>query len=474
MKLWMKQTLLALTIMLLSVSLCLYYFVHQETSRLLEHAIVSGREDAAVFCEHLGTLERTGGISYDADPVTRRALIQFTFSTYAHLLQSSEQSYSLVVDGEYLYNISAHQPMMLLPMDANALTAHVLVDADGVPLLISAQNQTLLQTPVTVYVIQDVSETFAHIETLTRTAQLALAACLVISAVLLAVMLRRSLKPLRRLTQVSEQIAGGQYALRSNAQTPDEVGDLSRSFDHMAGTIEQKILDLEDTAHRRELLLGALTHEMKTPMTAIIGFSDSLLTMPLTEEGRMQAAHEIHEAALRTERLSQKMMQLIAMNDCPVLVRRTLSAHTLLETVQTITQAHLAERQLTLSQQVKTETISGDSDLLITLLTNLIDNAAKASQPGKHIEVIADETADAYTLAVADEGSGIPADKIALVTEPFYRVDKARSRKQGGAGLGLSLCQMIAQAHGGTLHIESTVGVGTRITVTLPKEGHHE
>ena len=474
MKLWMKQTLLALTIMLLSVSLCLYYFVHQETSRLLAHAIVSGREDAAVFCEHLGTLERTGGISYDADPVTRRALIQFTFSTYAHLLQSSEQSYSLVVDGEYLYNISAHQPMTLLPMDSNALTAHVLVEADGVPLLISAQNQTLLQTPVTVYVIQDVSETFAHIATLTRTAQLALAACLVISAILLAVMLRRSLKPLRKLTQVSEQIAGGQYALRSNVQTADEVGDLSRSFDHMAGTIEQKILDLEDTAQRRELLLGALTHEMKTPMTAIIGFSDSLLTMPLTEEGRMQAAHEIHEAALRTERLSQKMMQLIAMNDCPVLVRRMLSAQTLLETVQTITQAHLAERQLTLGLQMNTETISGDSDLLISLLTNLIDNAAKASQPGQCIEVSADETVDAYTLAVADEGSGIPADKIALVTEPFYRVDKARSRKQGGAGLGLSLCQMIAQAHGGTLHIESTVGVGTRITVTLPKEGHHE
>lgn len=474
MKLWMKQTLLALTIMLLSVSLCLYYFVHQETCRLLDHAITNGKENAAVFCEHLGTLERTGGISYDADPVTRRALIQFTFSTYAHLLQSSEQSYSLVVDGEYLFNISAHQPMTLLPMDANALTAHVLVEADGVPLLISAQNQTLLQTPVTVYVIQDISETFAHIETLTRTAQLALAACLVISAILLAVMLRRSLKPLRRLTRVSEQIAGGQYALRSNVQTADEVGDLSRSFDHMAGTIEQKILDLEDTAQRRELLLGALTHEMKTPMTAIIGFSDSLLTMPLTEEGRMQAAHEIHEAALRTERLSQKMMQLIAMNDCPVLVQRTLSTQTLLETVQTIMQAHLAEKQLALDLHTNTEAISGDSDLLITLLTNLIDNAAKASQPGQRIVVIADETAGAYTLTVADEGSGIPADKIALVTEPFYRVDKARSRKQGGAGLGLSLCQMIVQAHGGTLHIESTVGVGTRITVTLPKEGHHE
>ena len=84
------------------------------------------------------------------------------------------------------------------------------------------------------------------------------------------------------------------------------------------------------------------------------------------------------------------------------------------------------------------------------------------------------ESDTAYQLSVSDHGSGIPADKIALVTEPFYRVDKARSRKMGGAGLGLSLCQMIAQAHGGSLQIESTVGCGTTITMAWPKEEHHE
>lgn len=470
MRLWIKQTLVALAVMLLTVSLCLYYFVGQETNRLLDRLAAEGEKDAAVFCEHLSTLERTGSISGDADSVTRSAMIQFTFATYAHLLQSGEQFYSLAAGGEYLYNISAYQPLTLLPMDENALTAHVLVEADGVPLLISAQNVTLLQTPVTVYVMSSAQETFAHIETLTHTAQLALGACLLLSAMLLAVMMRRSLSPLRKLTRVSEQIAGGQYALRSDVRATDEVGDLSRSFDHMAETVEQKILDLQDLARRRELLLGALTHEMKTPMTAIIGFSDSLLTMPLTEEGRMQAAYEIHEAALRTERLSQKMMQLIAMNDCPVLVRRALRTDALLATVHSAVSAHLEEKQLTLLTLAHTDTLVGDGDLLISLLTNLIDNAAKASQPGKTIRVTAEETEMAYRLDVADEGSGIPADKIALVTEPFYRVDKARSRKQGGAGLGLSLCRMIAQSHGGRLDIQSTEGQGTTIAMVWPKE----
>jgi len=465
-KLWIKQTLVALSVMLLTVSLCLYYFVGQETTRLINRAIADGAKDVAVFCEHLSTMERTGSLSEQDDSVTRRALIQFTFATYAHLLQSGGQSYSLAAEGEYLYNISALQPLTMLPMDENTLTAYVLTESDGVPLLVSGQRITLLNTPVAVYGIRDVRETFAHIDTLTRTAQLALAACLVISAALLGVMLRRSLQPLRKLTRVSEEIAGGRYALRSDVRATDEVGDLSRSFDHMAETVEQKILDLEDVARRRELLLGALTHEMKTPMTAIIGFSDSLLTMPLTEEGRMQAAYEIHEAALRTERLSQKMMQLIAMKDCPVLVRRPMKTDALFAAAQSAVSARLEERQVTLTLNARTDRIVGDGDLLISLLTNLIDNAAKASQPGKTIRVTADKAADSYRLAVADEGSGIPADKIALVTEPFYRVDKARSRKQGGAGLGLSLCQLIATAHGGELNISSEIGKGTTITMT--------
>lgn len=143
----------------------------------------------------------------------------------------------------------------------------------------------------------------------------------------------KTLKPLRKLTRVSKKIAGGEYNLRSQIKTGDEVGELSRSFDHMAAIVEQKISDLEETARRREILLGALTHEMKTPMTAIIGFSGSLLSIPLTEEGRLEAAHEIHEAAKRTERLSQKMMQLISMQENPVVLNKTMDTQELLDKV---------------------------------------------------------------------------------------------------------------------------------------------
>lgn len=306
-------------------------------------------------------------------------------------------------------------------------------------------------------------------------AQLSLIGCLLLCGVLLPLILQKTLKPLRKLTRVSKKIAGGEYNLRSQIKTGDEVGELSRSFDHMAAIVEQKISDLEETARRREILLGALTHEMKTPMTAIIGFSGSLLSIPLTEEGRLEAAHEIHEAAKRTERLSQKMMQLISMQENPVVLNKTMDTQELLDKVCVAMESAAKEKDIAIEVEAQADTLTGDADLLFSLFTNLTDNAIKASPEHTVIRLTASREEDQQSLSVIDQGSGIPADKIALVTEPFYRVDKARSRKLGGTGLGLSLCQMIAQAHDGRLEIQSEIGKGTAISMIWPlEEKHHE
>lgn len=467
MKLWIKQTLITLTVILLSVSLCLYWFVARETDSLIQQAVQNGERDTAVFCDHLSTLERTSAASYGTDAITQQSLIQYTFSIYAHLLQTSDCYWSLVMDGRYFYNTTVNDPLTVLPVTKDTIITSRMIEKDGVHLLISAQNITVLQTPVTIYRSANIDETYHHIDELTHMTQLSLLGCLLLCGILLPLILRKTLHPLRKLSTVSEKIAGGEYALRSGIQTQDEVGELSRSFDHMAETVEQKILDLEDTARRRELLLGALTHEMKTPMTAIIGFSESLLTLPLTEEGRMSAAHEIHQAALRTERLSQKMMQLISMQENPVVLLRPIDPEELLDKVRMSMAPAAEEKHITIEIENRASLLTGDSDLLFCLLTNLVDNAIKASPENSAIRIIADSVNnESQTLSVYDQGSGIPADKIALVTEPFYRVDKARSRKLGGAGLGLSLCQMIAAAHGGTLSITSEMGKGTIISMT--------
>ena len=470
MKLWLKQTLITLMVILLSVSLCLYYFVAKETDGLIQQAFQNGESDLAVFCDHLSTLDRTSNSSYDADSIARESLIQYTFSTYAHLLQTGDCSWSLVMNGRYYYNTTAYDPLDVLPVGSDVITASRMIEKDGVHLLIYAQNVTVLQTQVTVYRSASIEETYRHIDDLTHMAQFSLLGCLLLCGILLPLIIKKTLQPLRKLARISEKIAGGEYTLRSDIPTADEVGELSRSFDYMAGTVEQKISDLEETARRREMLLGALTHEMKTPMTAIIGFSGSLLSMPLTEEGRLEAAHEIHEAAKRTERLSQKMMQLISMQENPVVLKKNMDARELLEKVCAAMEPAAKGKNIAFKVEVQVDTLTGDADLLFSLLTNLTDNAIKASPENSIIRLTALRDWDKQTLSVIDQGSGISADKIPLVTEPFYRVDKARSRKLGGAGLGLSLCQMIAQAHGGWLVIQSEVGKGTTISMIWPVE----
>ena len=192
--------------------------------------------------------------------------------------------------------------------------------------------------------------------------------------------------------------------------------------------------------------------------------------MPLTEEGRLEAAHEIHEAAKRTERLSQKMMQLISMQENPVVLNKTMDTQELLDKVCVAMEPAAKEKDIAIEVEAQADTLTGDTDLLFSLFTNLTDNAIKASPEHTVIRLTASREENQQLLSVIDQGSGIPADKIALVTEPFYRVDKARSRKLGGAGLGLSLCQMIAQAHGGRLEIQSEVGKGTTISMIWPGE----
>ena len=115
MKLWLKQTLITLAVILLSVSLCLYFFVAKEANGLIQQAIQNGERDTAVFCDHLSTLDRTSSMSYDTGGIARQSLIQYTFSTYAHLLQTGACSWSLVMDGRYFYNTAVNDPLTVLP-----------------------------------------------------------------------------------------------------------------------------------------------------------------------------------------------------------------------------------------------------------------------------------------------------------------------------------------------------------------------
>lgn len=470
MKLRTRQTLISMCIILLVMSAFLYTYVGRETNRLLDGARSAGAWQLSAFAEHVAAVEHAAAPDAVADRVTRQSLVQFTFSSYAHLMQGADRAFSLAAGGRYLYNLSRLDPMRRLPMGENAVSGSRMLREEGQLMLISGLRLRVLELPVTLYLTQDVSTVEEQIRGLTRTAQAALLGSLLVCALLLPLLIRRSLAPLEQLSAVADRIAGGGYALRSGIVTQDEVGALSRSFDRMADTVEEKIRSLEETNRGQQLLIGALTHELKTPMTAIIGFSDSLLTMPLDQERRSEALQQIHEAALRTERLSQKMMQLIALAHEDRLDKRPMQVETLLEKAAAATQERARQAGVRVEVKGTAGTLSGDADLLHSALVNLLDNAVKASAPGRAILLGVAREGRFLALTVTDQGRGIPGEEIPRLAQPFYRVDKARSRRQGGAGLGLALCRMIADAHGGQLRIQSELGKGTAVSLLLPRE----
>lgn len=282
---------------------------------------------------------------------------------------------------------------------------------------------------------------------------------------LVSVMTKKALAPLRELQQAAQDISGGMFCRRADVSARDETGEVAEAFNSMAERIERQVEELSSESERRRQMLGALTHEMKTPMTSIMGYADSLLHVNLSQEQKESALRHIHDECGRLGRVNSKLMSLIGMYDNDSISMEETSIEEIFESVAELEENNLKSRKMTLKHTCRMDKRFMDKDLMVSLLVNLVDNAAKASLEGAYIYMTAREN----TIAVRDNGCGIPKEEIPRVTEAFYMVDKARSRKAGGNGLGLALCSRIAKLHGADLRIESEPGEGTEVSIVFPE-----
>jgi signal transduction histidine kinase len=187
----------------------------------------------------------------------------------------------------------------------------------------------------------------------------------------------------------------------------------------------------------------------------------------MTEEQRARALEAIGQEGKRLDALSQKLMELFRLRGAGALAVREESIPLLFERVSESLEFRLRRDALTLSVCCDVEKFNLDAELFQVLLINLVDNAAKASQPGGEIELSARREPRGVVFEVSDHGCGIAEADLQRVLQPFYMADKARSRAQNGAGLGLTLAEAIARAHGARLAIESRLGEGTRIRIVF-------
>ena len=267
----------------------------------------------------------------------------------------------------------------------------------------------------------------------------------------------RALRPLEALRQAAASIQASDLSQRLNIKGNDELARLSITFNEM-------LARLEIAFERQRQFVADASHELRTPLTTILAASELGLADVAASEKTLRLFGRIEEATRRTVRLVQNLL-VLARSDSGVLQVNCndIPVERLFEAVAA--EAYLlypAGARLVL--QTHGESLRADEPLLFQLLLNLTDNALRHTPAEGTVTL----TATQEGLSVTDTGTGIPPEHLPYLTERFYRVDSSRTRKAGGTGLGLAICKSIAEAHGGTLEFQSTLGVGTQVILTLP------
>jgi len=257
-------------------------------------------------------------------------------------------------------------------------------------------------------------------------------------------------KPIHKLIHATKIITNGSYSQIVNIHTDDEVGILASNFNKMATAVEEKINELEKNAHEKQRFIDNFTHEIKTPLTSIIGYADFLLATKYNEEIFIKGMNHILNEGKQLEKLSIKMMDLVLLKKEDFDMKNENLEDLLFEIKQTVT-PKLESKNIDLNIYGNGQALV-ERDLIKTLIGNLIDNAIKASHENSKIDSKLYKDYDKRTvLEIKDEGIGIDKEDLEKVLEPFYMVDKSRTRKNNGAGLGLSICAEISEIHKATI-----------------------
>jgi signal transduction histidine kinase len=276
------------------------------------------------------------------------------------------------------------------------------------------------------------------------------------------ILARGMTSPLREMAAAASQMAKGDYDRRVTATSRDEVGELARAFNAMAG-------ELADADRMRRELVANVSHELRTPLGALQALLENLADgVEPPDPARLRVA------LARTERLGWLVEQLLDLSrfesGALELRREPFRVRGLLE--QAVRECALGDRPVRLKVCVDPGDLetTGDPERLHQVVANLLDNAVRHSPPEGRVWLTAHAaTPGRTTIVVADEGPGIPAAESERVFERFNRLDAARAASDGGTGLGLAIARWIVDAHGGAIRAEGREPSGCRMIVELPR-----
>lgn len=293
-----------------------------------------------------------------------------------------------------------------------------------------------------------------------------LVAIFVISGVLSYLLSKRITKPIAELSNTVQGMAKGDYSIRAEMNATGEVGILVENFNGMAEKLEENIEELEDTARKQEDFIASFAHELKTPLTSIVGYSDMIRSMELDEEEINEYSNYIFKQGKRLEKLSYTLMNLISVDKQKIEFAK-INVKNLFQDISIAMAPVLSEKNIKFILDIEDGYVEGNVDLLYSLFFNIIDNGRKAIDNEGIILVKGRKYENNYILQIKDNGCGMEKEEIKKITEAFYMIDKSRARKEGGAGIGMALCKKIVKLHNAKWSIKSQLGKGTVVSVSL-------
>ncbi|MBX0301423.1 HAMP domain-containing protein [Cryobacterium sp. 1639] len=307
-----------------------------------------------------------------------------------------------------------------------------------------------------------------HAEEAFRTASMVSLAVALVAAMAASVgvslfLSRRITRSLTPVTEAAGRVADGDYTARIPA-----VG-LGAEFDDLISAFNSMATDLGRIEATRTRMLGDLAHEMRTPITTIGAYLEAIADG--VQEADPATLTILGDQVTRLTRLSEDVAIVTTAEEGRLTMRRRCLpvAQVVADAVAQATAQYTAQNvtlMVTMAGGARDAAISGDSDRIGQVLTNLLDNAVRHTPSGREVNISAAVIGSKVVMAVSDEGDGIPAEHISHVFERFYRVDASRDRAHGGSGVGLAIARSITEAHGGSIRAESA-GVGRGATFTV-------
>jgi len=284
-----------------------------------------------------------------------------------------------------------------------------------------------------------------------------------IGSILILLASRYIVKPLQQLTRATRRMAKGDFSVSLHTKRNDEIGQLTNSFNIMA----QELGELEAI---RKQFVSDVSHEIQSPLTSIKGFTQALKHKDLDEASRLRLLNIIEEESDRLSRLSSNLLQLSTLEyEHLQLHPEKFSLDEQLRKTVIALEPQWSAQKVNVELELPPVHIIADEDRLSQIWSNLLSNSIKFTGPGGRVAITAAEEGGQIKVEISDNGVGVPEEEQRNMFKPFYKVDKARDRKVGGSGIGLSIVKRIVDLHQGRIEVSSQPGMGTAVTVWLPQ-----